>query len=385
MDCPKCGHKQDDTVKCESCGIYFAKLRPPSPPTRPKTADRPRTTQTPPGLGAGALAVTALVTAAAVFTFMRGRQPTPAGPATAPIAAVPAAAPIVSAQPAPALQYPQPQSAVSPGARNPIEAARNAAVFIKTGWGLGSGFIIDSDCHVITNRHVVETDGARVANNVEQDPDVQERLAVAQQQLVDAINREQQLRQALTGRPGTSLEQVELDRHIALMQQQLVDLSKHLRQVISQKVEGSGRSGFSATLVDGREFDSLHAEFATNFDLALFKLPTDHCPHIVAGHSKGLAFGQRLYTIGNPSGLAYTVTSGIFSGERGEGHERLLQTDAPINPGSSGGPLITEDGEVVGINTLVLRGTQGIGFAIPIEAAFDDFSELRGARYQPAK
>jgi S1-C subfamily serine protease len=79
------------------------------------------------------------------------------------------------------------------------------------------------------------------------------------------------------------------------------------------------------------------------------------------------------------------VTSGIFSGERGEGHERLLQTDAPINPGNSGGPLITENGEVIGINTLVLRGTQGIGFAIPIEAAFDDFAALRGARSQSAQ
>jgi hypothetical protein len=54
------------------------------------------------------------------------------------------------------------------------------------------------------------------------------------------------------------------------------------------------------------------------------------------GHSTELAFGQRVYTIGNPSGLAYTVTSGVFSGERGEGHQRLLQTDAAINPGNSG-------------------------------------------------
>jgi serine protease Do len=301
------------------------------------------------------------------------------------IAAVQGAAPLVPAQPAPAPTDLQPQSTESSHARNPIEAARNAAVFIKTGWGLGSGFIIDADCHVITNRHVVETDGARVANNVVQDPDMQARIALAQQQLVDAINREQQLRGALNGRPATSLEQVELDRHIALMRQQLADLSTHLKRDISQKVEGAGRSGFTATLVDGREFDSLHAQFATNFDLALFKLPADHCPHIAAGHSTGLAFGQRVYTIGNPSGLAYTVTSGVFSGARGEGHQRLLQTDAAINPGNSGGPLITEDGLVIGINTLVLRGTQGIGFAIPIEAVFEEFFELRGTRSDPAQ
>lgn len=99
----------------------------------------------------------------------------------------------------------------------------------------------------------------------------------------------------------------------------------------------------------------------------------------MAGSSKGLTLGERLYTIGNPSGLAYTVTSGVFSGERSNGEQRLLQTDAPINPGNSGGPLLQQDGKVVGINTLVLRGTQGIGFAIPIETAYAEFFELGGA------
>src|SRR5258708_5242671 len=76
----------------------------------------------------------------------------------------PGAAAPDSTQPAAAASQGPPAGALP--ARNPIEAARNATVFIRTGWGLGSGFIIDQDCHVITNRHVVETDGARVANTV---------------------------------------------------------------------------------------------------------------------------------------------------------------------------------------------------------------------------
>jgi S1-C subfamily serine protease len=299
---------------------------------------------------------------------------------------LPGALPIMPVQPlaarsAPPLPDPQSQSTEPPVTSNPIEAARSATVFIRTGWGLGSGFIIDADCNVVTNRHVVETDGAKVANEFVRDPETDERLAAARQELIDTINREQRLREALNGRPATNLEQTELDRHIAIMRQRLADLSTHrLKQAITQKVEGAGHTGFTASLVDGRQFDSLHADFAPDSDLALFKLPTTHCPHIPAGHSTRLSFGQRLYTIGNPSGLAYTVTSGVFSGERGTGSERLLQTDAPINPGNSGGPLVTEHGEVIGINTLVLRGTQGIGFAIPIEAAFDEFSALRKSR-----
>jgi S1-C subfamily serine protease len=305
----------------------------------------------------------------------------PAAPT--PSAAIPPAA-VVTLQAATAPNLTQSAAAPIPAqragaypARNPIEAARNATVFIRTGWGLGSGFIIDQDCHVITNRHVVETDGARVANSVARDPEMQDRMETVRERLEEAIAREQALRRNLTGRPGMNLEQVELDRHIVSMQQQLADLQGGMNKFITRKVEASGHTGFSATLVDGREFTSLRAEYASNVDLAIFQLPTRDCPHIPAGRSTGLAFGERLYTVGNPQGLAYTVTSGVFSGERGEGKERFLQTDAPINPGNSGGPLITESGQVVGINTLVMRGMQGIGFAIPIEAAYEEFMQLR--------
>jgi S1-C subfamily serine protease len=377
MICPKCRHEQDDTVKCSACGIYFAKFHAPQQGVTEPKARRPHAEPTPPGFGAGALAVTALLTAAVVFNFMRK----PAAPT--PSAAIPPVA-VVTLPAATAPNLTQSAAAPTPGqragafpARNPIEAARNATVFIRTGWGLGSGFIIDQDCHVITNRHVVETDGARVANSVARDPEMQDRMETVRGQLEEAIARAQALRRNLAGRPGMNLEQVELDRHIVAMQQQLADLQGGVNKFIIKKVEASGHTGFSATLVDGREFTSLHAEYASNVDLAMFQLPTRDCPHIPTGHSTGLAFGERLYTVGNPQGLAYTVTSGVFSGERGEGKERFLQTDAPINPGNSGGPLITESGQVVGINTMVMRGMQGIGFAIPIEAAYEEFMQLR--------
>jgi S1-C subfamily serine protease len=252
----------------------------------------------------------------------------------------------------------------------PIEAARNATVFVRSGWGIGSGFIIDEQCHIITNRHVVETDGSRVADRFVQDPDTRAQMAAAQQQLAQELAREQQLRRAIADQPGMNTERVELEQRIATMQQQLTDLPGRIGDVIKDKVAASSRDGFTVTLIDGTEFKGLKADYADNRDLALLKLPRDHCTHMTAGDSTRLAVGQRLYTIGNPQGLAYTVTSGIFSGERDNGTDRYLQTDAPINPGNSGGPLITENGHVVGINTMVLRGAQGIGFAIPIEAVY---------------
>ncbi len=386
MDCPKCGHKQDGAVKCESCGVYFAKLQPQTPSTIETQGVQSRTAPQASGIGIGSLIVTALVTAALVIGWMREHAAsTPAGPpsptgqtqAAIAMATPSTAAPVEPITGASGLEA---QLARAYPARNALEAARNATVFIKTGWGMGSGFIVDEDCHVITNRHVVDTDGARVANYVVQDPDMKNRIAIAQQQLEVSIGNAQRLRRALASQPGTNVEQLELDTRIKAMQADLADLTGRVGQIISQKVEGAGRSGFTAILVDGTEFTGLHAESAGDMDLAIFTLPANHCPHLVAASSSRLALGQRLYTIGSPSGLAYTVTSGVFSGERGEGQNRLLQTDAPINPGNSGGPLVTENGHVVGINSMVLRGTQGIGFAIPIEAAYDEFFQIRSAR-----
>ena len=206
-----------------------------------------------------------------------------------------------------------------------------------------------------------------------------ERIVSTQQQLQAQIYKEQRLRRALIGEAGTNLEQMELENHIAAMQRELADLPGRVSENISAKVEDAGRSGFTAMLADGTEYTALHADYAADRDLALFSLPADHCPYVASGHSTGLILGERLYTIGNPKGLAYTVTSGVFSGQRLMGSQRMLQTDAPINPGNSGGPLITEDGQVVGINSMVMRGVQGIGFAIPIEAVYEEFSQLRSS------
>jgi len=381
MVCPKCRHEQDDTTQCAACGIYFAKFHAAAkpPPSRSSRAAPPE-----PGIGLGAIAGTAIFTALLVFLFMRGHAtPTPAAaPTRQSISVEVRRQPTVVSDtdtpvPAPAVVTPA-APAVSAGGRNPIEAARNATVFIRTSWGLGSGFIVDAGCHVITNRHVVESDGKRVANEVIADPEMQQKMEEARQRLQAAIYQSQQYRRAIANKPGTNLEQVEVDLRIKQMQSQLANLQGRVSDAIRKEVSNGALGGFSARLVDGREFTELHAQFSGNADLAVFQLPTRDCPFIPPGHSGNLAVGDKLYTVGNPSGLAYTVTSGVFSGERsGATGERLLQTDAPINPGNSGGPLITADGQVVGINTSVARGLQGIGFAIPIETAFNEFFQLR--------
>jgi len=114
-------------------------------------------------------------------------------------------------------------------------------------------------------------------------------------------------------------------------------------------------------------------------DLAVIKIEAPGVVPAVLGDSKNLQVGQKTFAIGNPFGLAGTMTRGIISSLRpirspeGSYIEEAIQTDAAINPGNSGGPLLNSHGEVIGINSLIATGgsnqSAGIGFAIPINVA----------------
>lgn len=126
------------------------------------------------------------------------------------------------------------------------------------------------------------------------------------------------------------------------------------------------------TLHDGRQFPASVKGFDEATDIALLQIvPTgDPLPVAELGDSDKLRVGEWVIAVGNPLGLDHTVTLGIVSakGRAGFGgaFDDYLQTDAAINPGNSGGPLVNTDGKIVGINTLVLGGTQGLSFSIPI-------------------
>jgi S1-C subfamily serine protease len=117
-----------------------------------------------------------------------------------------------------------------------------------------------------------------------------------------------------------------------------------------------------------------------NHDLALLKISNapDLVPAVLAD-SQGLTVGQRVYAIGNPFGLQGTMTRGIISairsirGPQGNPIEDAIQTDASVNPGNSGGPLLNSRGEVIGITTMIASNgadqSSGVGFAIPINTA----------------
>src|ERR1700733_9063393 len=130
-------------------------------------------------------------------------------------------------------------------------------------------------------------------------------------------------------------------------------------------------------------------------DLAVIQIKAPELTPAVLGDSRNLQVGQKVYAIGNPFGLAGTMTRGIVSSIRpvsapnGARIEDAIQTDAAINPGNSGGPLMNLHGEVIGINTMILSNSNqsaGIGFAIPIKTAKAVLNDLitRGRVRRPA-
>jgi serine protease Do len=146
-------------------------------------------------------------------------------------------------------------------------------------------------------------------------------------------------------------------------------------------VEGAEK--VKVELTDGRKFIAKIIGADSDSDIAVVKIDASDLPYLELADSDALEVGEWVLAIGNPLGLSHTVTAGIVSAKGRSGFglakfENFIQTDAAINFGNSGGPLINLDGKVVGINAAIAgsTGNIGIGFAIPINMAKHAYEQL---------
>lgn len=374
MKCPKCSHEQSNTFECKSCGIIFEKY-----------AERQKLIQSLNDSSSSInndhsttsnkkwyiFAAFTVFICSLIYMFLpspdRGQNIS-----KNPSKNITTVKVSHMTSPKTGLHgiAKQLDDAYPPG--NNIERARNATVFIKTAWGFGSGFFIDDDCHIITNRHVVEFDEEKMIELRKKLSLLKQNIEKGEKIIADAENKingisDDNYRQQYREKIEERIEK------ISEAKKEYEDASEELDEI---QFGFTGRE-FKVILIDNTEFSGMDAVVSEVHDLALLKIDATGCPYIEAGNTTGLKQGERLYTIGNPEGLKHTVTSGVVSGYRKISGNTFIQTDASINPGNSGGPLVDHNAKVVGVNTMIYKDTEGIGFAIPIETVLSEFDELK--------
>ena len=141
----------------------------------------------------------------------------------------------------------------------------------------------------------------------------------------------------------------------------------------------AGAAAATVRLSDGKDYPATLVGLSKTHDMAVLQIqiPTKSAAPIPIGTSHDLQAGQKVYAIGNPFGLDWTLTTGIVSaldrsltGENGVLIQHLIQTDAAINPGNSGGPLLDSAGRLIGMNTAIYSpsgASAGVGFAVPVD------------------
>jgi len=375
--CPKCNHQQLGQEECEACGLLFRRFERVQDRKLEPTVNR-QDDSAPQDTGLRSRLVSALVlvalTASLTYYFVgSGLQPKATSPppsVTGPAAEKAAPSPLPPPARTPQSQS-SPVSTPPPFSGSPIEHAKNATVAIETPSGKGSGFFI-SETAIVTNKHVVAPDRTHL-DEIRHNLATRRKLITLEQEKIEDLRRRLAKMEDGPSRRQLSIIIQEGEKQLArILPEQRAEEAR-----LKEMERPIATSDIKIFLADGSEHVAQGARISPERDLAILSILSAN-PTILRPAPKGMVLnqGDKVYTVGNPVGLRNTVTAGVFSGYRQhtETKEVLLQTDASINPGNSGGPLIDERGLVHGVNTMILRDTQGIGFAIPIQTVIEEFS-----------
>jgi S1-C subfamily serine protease len=281
-------------------------------------------------------------------------------------------------------------------ARTPIENATKATVAIQSSLGFGSGFFVTEDGYLITNKHVIRTTDSQNNRTQGQIAKAEDRIDYIEKQLAHEAQRIKNFKARLNNlkkAADTETNPIRRQAYLDDYQENKKELQNWIKEYKKRqhtfeeekkrfqsqrseirygKLVADLSQSFTIFLVDNSQHYVRLIAVSQHNDLALLKLDGYRVPFLSPNIRAGMIQGTPLYAIGSPVRLKNSVTSGVFSGyEQG-----FIQTDAQIYPGNSGGPLVNADGDVVGINTFkkLTHKFEGLGFAIPIQVALQEFS-----------
>jgi serine protease Do len=280
--------------------------------------------------------------------------------------------------------------------RNDIETAVTATVAIESSIGFGSGFFISETGHILTNKHVLQftDDQEKQVTGVFEGAetklrDIEEKLQREAEQLKNTKRDLEERKTLIESQPNSTGKEINRNRYLSDMQATLVweeNYIKRKKEVEQRKKElwekktnykrdasvAALSQSFTIYLADNTKLNAYLVKRSDTQDLALLKIDGYTTPFLKPVQFDILAKGDPVYAIGNPVKLKNSVASGTFSGFEGD----FAKTDAQIYPGNSGGPLITKDGKVIGVNTFkeITHKFEGLGFAITMERALAEFA-----------
>ena len=278
-----------------------------------------------------------------------------------------------------------------------IEMASLSTVTIKPSIGLGSGFFINENGYILTNKHVLRGDETQIKKTEEFIARVDDRIEDDEATITDAENRLRRMRSDLDDYktsidrmtdPNAQLiamqkyrsQSAQYDFYEAQLRKRKNEFEEKISKYRQEKREFTKKARmakhdrqFIVILKDKTELKANLVSVSNNHDLALLRIDGCKSPYIQSGAQNQLIQGMSVFAIGSPLGVGDSVSSGVISGYDND----YIRTDAKIYFGNSGGPLITADGKVIGINTLKLitQKFEGMGFAIPVRRAFQEFNK----------
>lgn len=279
--------------------------------------------------------------------------------------------------------------------RTEIEKAIYATVAIKTVFGHGTGFFITDDGFILTNRHVVKGDTKQFDADLKKiditEAEIKKIRKKINNEFLDLKARKQYLDQCkliIEKQPVSAIKKNNMQLYENNLKQyqswkkdfterekKFIELERDIKNKIGEykykKTISTLARTFKVFLADNTKLTAFLVSTSKKHDLALLKLDGYKTPFLKSGNPFQFATGESVYAIGNPIVMRNSVSKGIISGFE----KNFIKTDAKIYPGNSGGPLIVENGKVIGINTFkkLTNKYEGLGFAIFIGTALDEF------------
>ena len=285
--------------------------------------------------------------------------------------------------------------------KNGVDAAAMATVTVTSPVGIGSGFFISDNGYLLTNRHVIKGDMHQAEAVDEAIEDIDDQFEIVEKDFkiheiqlarektileemkiyIDKMSKRSSRREKLENQYKARLEyyqtiKKDLERKQALFNRGKKKYETEKTDVATRQAVAGVNRNFKITLKNKKILYASLIRASNVHDLALLKVDGCRTPFIYPADMNRVSQRQKVWAIGSPLNIADTMKNGTVSGFT----DKYIQTNAQIYPGNSGGPLVNEKGQVIGINTFkeLTRKFEGMGMAIPIDTALNEFAnELR--------